>query len=217
MHLTPKFVSLYKKLKLKYPGKWYEGYQQQILWNSLDLYPDFYSEYCVIDKLLQKQHSRRKRVRKYIRNMIVHRGYDIPCLVSLTFTDDCLNSTIFSTRKDYVREFLNELFTDWFACVDYGKKNGREHYHAIALLSFRVKFFTFEKKGKKFILPIYSLLDWAYGFYSIRPLDIDPSDIYKSLNYAFKSSFYAFKSSTDSVKPFHKRGLSYDDPGSLFW
>lgn len=216
MKLTPKFVSLYKRLKLRYPGKWYEGYQQNILWNSVYLYPNFFTEYCEVDKLLQKQHSRRKRIRKYIRSMIDHRGYNIPCLVSLTFTDDVLSSTSESTRKQYVRDYLNSIFPDWFACIDFGKSHGREHYHAICLFPFNLGFYTFYKKRKLFMLPCSPSYDWPYGFYSIRPLEVDACDVYKTLNYAFKSSSYAFKSADDSVKPFHKRGRYYDIPDGLF-
>ena len=217
MKLSPKFVSLYKKLKLKYPGKWYEGYQQNLLRNVVDLYPNFYSEYWEVDKLLKKQHSRRKRVRKYIRRMIEHRGYNIPCLVSLTFSDDCLKSTTFATRKGYVRDYLNSIYPDWFACVDYGKENGREHYHAIALFPCDLGFFKFVKKRKTFMLPACPRFDWSYGFYSIRPLVVDSQDIYKTLNYAFKSSSYAFKSSDDSIKPFHKRNGFVDVFDDMFW
>lgn len=210
MKLTPQFFSLYNRLRRRYPGKWYEGYQQQLLHNAWDLYPDFHKQLFEVDKLLQRQHSRRKRIRKYIRSMIDHRGYNIPCLVSLTFTDDVLSSTSESTRKQYVRDYLNSVFPDWFACIDFGKTHGREHYHAICLFPFNIGFFTFRKKRKLFLLPCSSSYDWSYGFYSIRPLEVDACDVYKTLNYAFKSSSYAFKSSDESIKPFHKRGRYYD-------
>ena len=216
MKLSPKFVSLYNRLKLRYPGKWYEGYQQQLLWNACSLYPDFHNQLSYVENLLKKQHSRRKRVRKYIRSMIEHRGYHTPCLVSLTFTDDCLNSTSFSTRKIYVRDYLNDVFIDWFACVDYGKEHGREHFHAIALFPCNVRTFTFIKTRKTFMLPVCPRFDWPYGFYSIRPLEIDPVNIYKTLNYAYKSSYYAFKASESDIKPFHKRNGFSDIPDGLF-
>lgn len=216
MKLTPKFVSLYKKLKLKYPGKWYEGYQQNLLFNSIYLYDDFFSDFDIISKELNKLHSRRKRIRKYIRSMIEHCGYNIPCLVSLTFTDDVLSSTSQSTRKEYVRDYLNSFYPDWFACIDFGKTHGREHYHAICLFPYNIGFFTFQKYRKLFMLPCSPLYDWQYGFYSIRPLVVDACDVYKTLNYAFKSSSYAFKCSDEVIKPFHKRNGFSDIPDGMF-
>lgn len=216
MKLTPKFVSLYKKLKLRYPGPPSDGYQQSLLWNVVFLYPNFFFEYSEVDKILKKQHYRRKRIRKYIRSMIENRGYNIPCLVSLTFTDDVLSSTSESTRKKYVRDYLNFLFPDWFACIDFGKKNGREHYHAICLFPYNKPFFTVYKKRKLFMFPCSASYDWPCGFYSIRPLEIDDRDVYKTLNYAFKSSSYAFKSSSGFIKPFHKRGICYSFTDSDF-
>lgn len=205
MKASVQFVALYKKLKYRYPGKWYEGYHQAILSNVYELYSDFFIQYEQAAKILSNQHQRRKRIRKYVRCMIEHRGYHIPCLVSLTFTDECLSSTSFDTRKKYVRDYLNSFYPDWFACVDYGKKNGREHYHAICLYPFDKGFSTFTKKRRVFMVPSNCAYDWSYGFYSIRPLEVDPQDIYKTLNYAFKCSSYAFKASDNSVKPFHKR------------
>lgn len=37
------------------------------------------------------------------------------------------------TRRTYIRRFLKEQCSDYVANVDFGEKNGREHYHAIVV------------------------------------------------------------------------------------
>ena len=60
-----------------------------------------------------------------------------PCLwVTLTFTDKTLESTSEDTRKQYVRKYLKSNYEDYIANIDYGSKNGREHYHAIIRTDF---------------------------------------------------------------------------------
>lgn len=55
-----------------------------------------------------------------------------PCVfVTLTFNDVVLASTNFKTRRTYVSRFLKSFNTLYVANVDYGKLNGREHYHAV--------------------------------------------------------------------------------------
>lgn len=52
---------------------------------------------------------------------------------TLTFTDDILKSTSETTRKAYVKRYLKSCSDYYIANIDYGGKNGREHYHAIVL------------------------------------------------------------------------------------
>lgn len=51
--------------------------------------------------------------------------------LTLTFTDDVLASTTEKTRRTYVSRFLKENCIDYLANIDFGSKNGREHYHAV--------------------------------------------------------------------------------------
>lgn len=52
--------------------------------------------------------------------------------LTLTFTDDALK-TKSKTRRDYVTRFLKSCSKYYIANIDFGAKNGREHYHAIVL------------------------------------------------------------------------------------
>ena len=51
--------------------------------------------------------------------------------LTLTFTDHVLVSTTEKTRRTYVSRFLKENCIDYLANIDFGAKNGREHYHAV--------------------------------------------------------------------------------------
>lgn len=68
------------------------------------------------------------RLKSKIRYMIDNFGC---CFVTLTFSDATLQSTSPDTRHQYVRKWLKENFCCGVANVDFGEKNGREHYHAI--------------------------------------------------------------------------------------
>lgn len=50
--------------------------------------------------------------------------------LTLTFSNDTLESTSERTRHRYVAQFLNAHCGDYIANIDYGDKNQREHFHA---------------------------------------------------------------------------------------
>ena len=55
-----------------------------------------------------------------------------PCLfLTLTFTDEVLRKTTENTRRQTIRRYLKSFGFPYVANIDYGKKNGREHYHAV--------------------------------------------------------------------------------------
>lgn len=51
--------------------------------------------------------------------------------LTLTFRDNVLSTTSYETRRQYVFRFLKSLCPYYVANVDYGKRNHREHYHAL--------------------------------------------------------------------------------------
>lgn len=75
-------------------------------------------------------YARVKRLKSRVTNLL-NKGTCI--FATLTFTDDVLNSTSIDTRRQYVFRFLKSVSSDYVANIDFGKKNGREHYHAIIL------------------------------------------------------------------------------------
>lgn len=79
-------------------------------------------------KINHAKFERTKRLRGKMHYLITH--YDCSFL-TLTFNDKCLESTSASSRRQYVSRFLNSLDCPYIANIDFGKENGREHYHAV--------------------------------------------------------------------------------------
>lgn len=219
-NLTYKVESLYNKLRKKYSYLFFDYRNRDkypsVLSNITVVYPDYYLQYKEIDKNIESAKLRRKRLRRYVRCMAERTPFKMLCLASLTFTDDVFKSTDVSTRKKYVRDYLNQVFDDYIACIDFGKQNGREHYHAICLLDYHIPRVHHFKKRKEFFSFWCPRFVWQYGFSSFRPITYDSRQMYTTCNYAFKSSNYAFKCASKDVKPFHKRnGMKCDMPDWL--
>lgn len=53
--------------------------------------------------------------------------------VTLTFSDKTLQNSTPETRRRYVTRYLKSQSNFYIANLDFGKKNGREHYHALIL------------------------------------------------------------------------------------
>jgi len=75
-------------------------------------------------------YQRKKRIRDKI-NVYVLSGHTL--FLTLTFKDEVLASTTAETRRRYVSRYLKENCVFYVANVDFGEKNGREHYHALVL------------------------------------------------------------------------------------
>lgn len=91
-----------------------------------------YDETRALDQLYQSRKKRVSRTRKIIEYLLQK-----DCLfLTLTFVDKVLYSTLPVTRRKYVRIYLESLGVDFIARKDFGKKNGREHYHAIVQTDF---------------------------------------------------------------------------------
>ena len=70
------------------------------------------------------------RLRKRIETMLTTSS---DCsFLTLTFRDDVLAKTSSETRRQYVRKWLKDVSTEYVANIDFGSKNGREHYHAVS-------------------------------------------------------------------------------------
>lgn len=205
-----KAYSLFMKVHPRYYGTY--GYSA---WRKFcDFFLDLYNVEYDYSRTYEKQRlaiiARRARVNKYLRAMAdSNLLYSEQFLVSLTFRDDVLDTTNADTRLKYVRDYLNATFADYFACIDFGKKNGREHYHAIVNpSSYAYEVVKIDKRGRVYYKPR-DKLEWPYGYYSIRAIYSNPTD---AARYAFKVSNYAFKCASSSHKPFHKRGVTHFEP-----
>lgn len=79
-------------------------------------------------KINNAYYNRVKRLKRKIATMLESGN----CIfLTFTFTDKILNSTTADTRRQKVRRFLSSYNCDYVANIDFGSKNGREHYHAL--------------------------------------------------------------------------------------
>ena len=212
-HLNVEIQSLILRLRRKYKNNNDYGNNKildYILWYSIPIvYPNYRIDSSVAISSIKKQSKRRWRYRKYVKGLVLTADVNnLPCfLVSLTFSDSVLDSTESSSRKQYVSRYLKSVSEDYFACIDFGKQKGREHYHAIISTSLEAE--EFLVKRRSFFKFKDSCFDWSYGFMSLRKIKTDEFDIYKTLNYALKASNYAYKSADSGIKPFHKAGVTH--------
>lgn len=72
--------------------------------------------------------SKKKRLEAKIRKWYEN-GFTV--FLTLTYSPEFLENTSAPIRRKKVREVLNECADDFVANIDFGGKNGREHYHAI--------------------------------------------------------------------------------------
>lgn len=109
-------------------------------------YREEYAEASKINRSFFKQRSRLAQRLQYILTQ-EHASF-----LTLTFRDDVLQNTSEDTRRQYVRRFLASYGALYVANVDYGGRNGREHYHAV--ISARVK-----------------PSEWSYGLLNCKSID----------------------------------------------
>ena len=79
-------------------------------------------------KINYAHYSRIKRLQNKIAKMLESGN----CIfLTFTFTDKVLEITNADTRRQKVRRYLSSYNCDYVANIDFGAKNGREHYHAL--------------------------------------------------------------------------------------
>lgn len=84
-----------------------------------------------LDCSLRMISSKRRKANKVHQKIskLVHEGNAI--FITLTFNDETLAKTSQITRRRYVARYLKDNCSKYVANIDYGAKNGREHYHAV--------------------------------------------------------------------------------------
>lgn len=87
-------------------------------------------EWLEAEKINHAYYARVKRLKKKISSMLQSGN----CIfLTFTFSDYTLSHTCSNTRRQAVRRFLSQYNTEYVANIDFGKQNGREHYHALIL------------------------------------------------------------------------------------
>lgn len=88
-------------------------------------YPKEWKEATKINRAF---YERLKRLKRKITEML-ESGQVL--FLTLTFTDKTLENTSPATRRRYVARYLASFNAKFIANIDFGAKNGREHYHAV--------------------------------------------------------------------------------------
>ena len=131
-------------------------------------------------RIIKSSDSRTYRLRKRIKQLL-ERGN---CLfLTYTFTDDTLSSTNGQTRRKYIiRHLENNCPLGYVANIDYGGKNGREHYHALVCCD-RVDNNT-----------------WQYGNIDFKRVRVGSTSIVKIPKYLNKLTQHAIKDTTKQCR-----------------
>lgn len=118
-----------------------------------------------------------KRLKTRIKHML--ETYPNCIFLTLTFKNDVLEKTSEETRRRYVTRFLHDNFTEFVGNIDFGAKNGREHYHVVA--NSRV-----------------DPHNWIYGDLDVKPVRYNPEkpDVTKLAKYVAKLTNHAIKKTT---------------------
>lgn len=91
-------------------------------------------------RLYDNYRKRNQRLRKRIKCIIQNESL----FLTFTFTDATFETTSEDTRHKYVRRFLKSISSNYVANVDYGKNNGREHYHAVCIVNGKIDYTTWK-------------------------------------------------------------------------
>lgn len=154
------------------------------------------------EKINAAKYKRDKRAENYIEQML---WFGSCVFVTLTFRDDVLKVTSKDTRRKYVLRYLKSQSEYYIANIDYGAKNGREHYHAVVCAD------TVDVKG------------WNYGAMKAQKVGgghggkVDTVRIGK---YIAKLTHHAIKATTKSSRIIYSRNpdllAEYRDPYGRF-
>ena len=88
-----------------------------------------WEEMTCLDGLRESRRRRKKRALEKIEAMMPHN----PIFVTLTFNDATLERTTPQQRRLLVVRYLKAHASQYLANIDFGKDNGREHYHVICV------------------------------------------------------------------------------------
>ena len=133
------------------------------------------SDFKECERIYNASCKRTHRLKKRITDMITNND----CIfVTLTFTNQVLSSTNYDTRRKYVARFLKQVANDYIANIDFGKKNGRVHYHGIVVSN------------------LINPLLWQYGTCNVKKCSCSPNDIVRLSKYINKLTNHAIKDTT---------------------
>jgi hypothetical protein len=184
--LSLKGYRLYQKEVngLYYPSLINYSYQEleNEFTNFVNLYG--YTTLKVANNLNRASYYRTARLKERIREAVESGS---AWFITITFSPETLAKTNEKTRRVYVSRWLKSLTPFYVANIDYGKKKGREHYHAVI---------TSDQRPPK---------TWSYGFIDILKVATTETDTKRISKYISKLTNHAIKNTTKSKRIIYSR------------
>ena len=137
---------------------------------------------------MKLNHNEYKRVKRLKEKMLDSVLSDNALFLTLTFSDDTIARTTIPTRRRYVSRYLKSQSAFYIANIDFGARNGREHYHAVVV-------------GQSIDYKAWHSLGAIKGL-KIAPTRNDTTRVSK---YVAKLSNHAIKETTRSVRLIYSR------------
>ena len=164
------------------------NYSYQELENEIKEFVNLYgySTYKVATNVNHASYKRTARLKEFIREAVASGS---AWFITITFSPETLENTNEQTRRKYVSRWLKSLTPFYVANIDYGKKKGREHYHAII---------TSDQRPPK---------TWSYGFIDILKVATSEIDTKRISKYISKLTNHAIKNTTKSKRIIYSRKL----------
>ena len=106
--------------------------KSQAYYNEADYQLSNYSdiELNEASKVNYASYKRVKRLQSRARDIILSNR---AIFLTLTFNSDVFENMSKETRKQKITRFLKKTCINYFANIDFGGKNGQEHYHALVV------------------------------------------------------------------------------------
>lgn len=132
-----------------------------------------------IESTIINYYKRQKRLVDRINYILIN--YDNACFITLTFNNNYINC---KSHRKFVTDFLKSQSQCYVANIDYGAKNGRMHYHAVASGRINPKL-------------------WLYGNCDVKAVTYGNPDMLSS--YINKLTNHATKNTTKNSKCIYSR------------
>lgn len=111
--------------------------------------------------------------------------------LTLTFTDYDLSHSTFEDRRRWVRRYLKSQSEYYIANIDFGEKNGREHYHAVIMCD----------------SVDYSIWNSKHGNINGKKCHVGENDAKRLSKYVSKLTNHAIKNTTASNRVIYGKKL----------
>lgn len=159
--------------------------------NYVEQFPQEVIDECY--RIINADYKRYQRVVRRVTDILTHN--EQPIFITFTFRDDYLESSTELSRRRVIRDFLTSQNCAYIANIDYGKKNGREHYHCILarlLLKTDLRFYYNN-----------------YGSIDVEKIRFGANSCHKLSQYIKKLSNHAVKISTKRHALLYSRKYPY--------